>query len=108
MRLCSQACVLEVNPRGMVTEASMARRDVHMFMAERGGLPVNFLAKKARLFPSVDDDASLASAPARRRSGDLYLRKGAAAVASCEEARRQKWCGEEGDSPAPLFIGEAW
>ena len=68
----------------------MARRRVHAFMAKKGILPVNFSLKEARRFPRAVRGEAPAISPARRRSGGLSLRESAAAVASCEEARRQR------------------
>ena len=41
-------------------------------------------------FPNTDGGAVPASAPARRRSGDLCLRKSAAVVASCVGGERAR------------------
>ena len=83
----------------------MARRRVRVFMAERGGLPVNFLAKKARLFPSVDGEAGPASAPARQCSGGRCSCEGAVAlVLRGKGGEKARVRGGRRASPAPLFI----
>ena len=87
----------------------MARRRGRVFMAERGNLPVNLSMKEAMRFPSAGGGAVPASAPARRRSGDWCLRKGAAAVVlRARGGEKARVRGGRRASPAPLFIGEAW
>ena len=87
----------------MVTDASMAQRDVHVFMAETGSLLVDLSRKAATRFPSADGEAGPASAPARRRSSRWCSCKGSAArrVRGGEKARVR---GGRRASPAPLFV----
>ena len=77
-------------------------------MADKmGSLPENVSEKEARRFPSAVRGVAPVASTARRRSGDCSGRKGSAALC-VRGGEKAKWCGEEGDSPAPLFIGEAW